>query len=174
MNKLKSAIFDLGYKRFGTYAEIFMKKHIGAEFSGNSKWDLNKDGQKIECKFTRAQQEAKRKITEENILEVLYDNACRDVLYDTCELSKWDCNFQQIKKDLFDVLYYGIFFSDCLVVYCINSEDINKDINYCNKQHRGNVGEGQFHINQRNIGLHDKHLYSILSYEEIEECLKLH
>jgi hypothetical protein len=174
MPDIKDAIFNLSYKRFGSVAEIITKKLLGAELSTDNTYDLVLNGARVECKFARAQKEAKIKVTEENIMEAIFSDVNREVPYDTCEDYKWDCNFQQIKKDLFDVLYYGIFFSDCVVVYCIDSADINENINYSNKQHRGNVGEGQFHIHQRNIGLHDKYLYNILSYEELTECLKSH
>jgi len=174
MSNLKDAIFKLGYKRFGTVAEILVKKLFNAEVSPDNTYDLIIDEKKVECKFSRAQKKDTVKVTEDTILEAIFQDANRDIDYDTCEFYSWDCNFQQIKKDLFDVLYYGIFFSDCLVIYSIKSEDINEEVNYSNKQHRGNVGEGQFHINARSIGLHEKNLVQILSYEEIEECLKLH
>ena len=45
--------------------------------------------------------------------------------------------------------------------------------NYSNKQHRGNVREGQFHLNRRNIGLHRDHfLQRVLSYSELYELLQ--
>lgn len=171
MASLKDAIFRLSYKRFGTVSEKIMKVLLDAENAPDNTFDLILEGKRIECKFTRAQQESKIKVTDENLLEAIFHDVNRDVPYDTCESLKWDCNFQQIKKPLFDVLYYGIFFSDFVVMYKINSDDINESIQYSNKQHRGNEGEGQFHINQRNISTHDKYLYNILDYEELHKCL---
>lgn len=171
MPNLKEAIFRLSYKRFGTVSEKIMKVLLQAEDSTDDTFDLILKGTRVECKFARAQKESKVKVTDENLLEAIFHDIDRDVPYDTCESFKWDCNFQQIKKPLFDTLYYGIFFSDYIVIYNIDSDDINENIQYSNKQHRGNEGEGQFHINQRNISTHDKYLFSILDYEELHKCL---
>lgn len=44
---------------------------------------------------------------------------------------------------------------------------------YSNKQHRGNKGEGQFHITNSNIKKHRKqHLKDTLSYEELYKLLE--
>lgn len=40
---------------------------------------------------------------------------------------------------------------------------------YSDKQHRGNVGEGQFHINNKNISEHEKYLDKKVTYEELYE-----
>jgi len=174
MSELREGIFRLHTRRFGTVAELLVKKLINARESNDTKYDLESEGTRIECKFSRAWQKSSVPISEYTVMEAIYEQVRRDVSYEDCERRHWDCNFQQIKKGLFDVLYYGIFFSDCLVIYKMHTKEIDDSIGYCNKQHRGNTGEGQFHINQRNIGLHDKHLHSILSYEEIEKCLRLH
>jgi hypothetical protein len=174
MASFKDGIFRLHTRRFGTVAELLVKRLINARESHDSKYDLEQGNTRIECKFSRAQQKSSISIRESTILQAILEEANRDVPYELCENVQWDCNFQQIKKDLFDVLYYGIFFSDCLVIYKINTKEIDGSIGYCDKQHRGNVGEGQFHINPRNIGLHDKYMYSILDYEEIEKCLTSH
>lgn len=171
MTKLKEAIFRLSYKRFGTVAEKIMKVLLNAEDAPDNSYDLILDGKRVECKFARAQKENKIKVTDENLLDAIYHDINRDIEYDTCEHHKWDCNFQQIKKPLFDILYYGIFFSDYVVIYKIASDDINENIKYSNKQHRGNEGEGQFHVNETTIGLHEKYLFNILDYEELQECL---
>ena len=44
---------------------------------------------------------------------------------------------------------------------------------YSNKQHRGNEGEGQFHINQGTIQFHKNHYFKkCLSYEELYELFE--
>ena len=41
---------------------------------------------------------------------------------------------------------------------------------YSNKQHRGNEGEGQFHLNQDNLTFHrEKYLQKTMTYEELYE-----
>jgi hypothetical protein len=50
-------------------------------------------------------------------------------------------------------------------------EDTN--INFSDKQHRGNVGEGQFHLNDKKIEYHiDNYLLKKMTYEEFECTIK--
>ena len=71
-------------------------------------------------------------------------------------------------------MYYVLFFSDIIEFFMINSDKIIEDkaIGYSDKQHRGNEGEGQFHINEKNY-LHHKEHYFIqqMNYEELKERL---
>jgi len=78
-----------------------------------------------------------------------------------------------VKRKQFDVLYYGLFFSDCILVFRINREAIGSDIRYSDRQHLGNVGEGQFHLTSRTLQFHlDNYLYRRLTYEEFLELLR--
>ena len=50
---------------------------------------------------------------------------------------------------------------------------MDKQINYSNHQHRGNVGEGQFHINNLTIDNHiEKYLVEWITYDEIIDLFK--
>ena len=50
--------------------------------------------------------------------------------------------------------------------------NLTSTINFSSKQHRGNVGEGQFHIKKNNIDYHIKnYLVKTLTYEEMWELL---
>ena len=41
-------------------------------------------------------------------------------------------------------------------------------LSYSNKQHRGNEGEGQFHITNKNIKYHlDNYLVKIITYDDV-------
>ena len=69
------------------------------------------------------------------------------------------------KKSIFDELYYILFFADCIEIFNINSNDINEKIKYGDKQHRGNKGEGQFHITNKTYKIHkDNFFNNKLSY----------
>ena len=84
----------------------------------------------------------------------------------------FDCNIQQIKRKEFETLYYGVFFSDAVTIFRIKSEEIGSQIQYSDKQHKGNVGEGQFHINRRTMQVHlDEYLYQTLTYETLLQLL---
>ena len=78
----------------------------------------------------------------------------------------FDCNIQQVKPKHFDILYYGVFFSDKVVIFKIIPSQLNKAINYSKKQHRGNKGEGQFHLNN------DTYQYHLNNFKERELTYK--
>ena len=85
----------------------------------------------------------------------------------------FDCNIQQVKRKEFDVLYYGLFFADQIEIFRMKSSEILGCPGYSDKQHRGNEGEGQFHLNQDNISYHRKqHLQRTLTYEELYKLLE--
>jgi hypothetical protein len=84
----------------------------------------------------------------------------------------FDCNIQQIKRSEFEHLYYGIFFMDKVAIFRIASKDIGPQIFYSDFQHKGNTGEGQFHINDKTIAIHEKHyLYQMITYNKLLELL---
>jgi len=65
-----------------------------------------------------------------------------------------------------------IFFSDCVVLFHIEFQKIGPPINYSDKQYKGNVGEGPFHINQDILSLHEtNYLYRKLTYDELYNLL---
>jgi hypothetical protein len=172
MTKLKEGIFRLHTRRFGTVAELIVQKILDADMSKALQYDLTKNGKRIECKFSRCQEENKIKINKDTVLDAIYAESDRDVSFDDCYDKVWDCNIQQVKRTEFDELVYGVFFSDALVIFKISPSEIDSRIGYSDKQHRGNVGEGQFHITNKNFGYHlDNYLYKILTYKDIEECL---
>jgi hypothetical protein len=81
---------------------------------------------------------------------------------------EYDCNIQQVKCADFDVLYYGLFFSDMVVVFRVTSGDIPSTPGYSSKQHRRNVGEGQFHISGKNYAWHRRtRFYAELTYDQL-------
>lgn len=84
----------------------------------------------------------------------------------------FDCNIQQVKRREFDVLYYGLFFADQIEIYRMGSDEILDCPGYSDKQHRGNEGEGQFHLNESNIEYHRHHfLQRVLTYAELFRLL---
>lgn len=84
----------------------------------------------------------------------------------------FDCNIQQVKRNEFDTLYYGLFFADQVEIYKMSSDEVLQCPGYSDKQHRGNEGEGQFHLNQDNIEYHrKKYLQRVLKYAELYQLL---
>ena len=173
---LQDSIVSLNTRKFGDVGEILMTKIIkGLEKSDDLSYDKKLDNQKVEIKFSRALKKSPP-LTEENIYEVLSsDNVSRLISDSDKTVDKWDCNIQQVKVKCFDILYYGVFFKECIYIFLIKPNQIMEDtnINFSDKQHRGNVGEGQFHLNDKKIEYHiDNYLLKKMTYEEFECTIK--
>jgi hypothetical protein len=138
--------------------------------------DSSHDGilydKRCEIKISRAFEKSSsklsltKKLLSENLLKFIDSNS------DT----KFDCNIQQVKPNCFDTIIYGIFFNDIIYLFKTDSVTIqtDKNIGYNDKQHRGNVGEGQFHIKRNNLQYHiDNFLYKKLTWDELLEIIKL-
>lgn len=168
----RSGIFRLNTRRFGKVAELMIKEL--EKFNEGSKlaYDLHDHNAdvRIEVKFSRALKAAKDTISPKSILTEISSagDDTRLIRYSKWKHAEFDCNIQQVKKKEFDILFYGVFFLDRVVIFKVSSSRINKEISYCDKQHRGNVGEGQFHLNQSTFQYHlDRFRYKDLSYPEL-------
>lgn len=176
--KLRDGIFSLNTRRFGTVAELMIKRLVSLGKGKNLFHDLYDDvkNHRVEVKFSTVRKKSERTLTEETVLKGIEDELAenRQVSYENWKNFKFDCNIQQIKKDQFEVLYYGLFFHDAVLIFRIASQDITTaNVNYSDKQHKGNKGEGQFHINQDTLPKHVKdYLYKKLTYEELLGLLK--
>jgi len=169
--ELRDGIFALNTRRFGTVAEIMVKKLKGLGKAQNLWHDLfdSAVSKRIEVKFSRVGQNLD-KLTENNLLECILKEQGTDrrVKFVNWQDHKFLCNIQQVKKSEFDGLYYGMFFDDCIKIFYIEPQDIDASIGYGDKQHKGNVGEGQFHITEKTLQTHlDRHLVKTLTYSEL-------
>lgn len=172
LSEFRDGIFALRTRRFGTVAEIMIKHLYDLDEAGSLAFDKKtKDtDQRIEVKFSTVMKENDAKIRDNNVIEQckkanLSNRAMKSDDVSTCS---FDCNIQQVKRNEFDVLYYGLFFADQIEIYRMESSEILNCPGYSDKQHRGNEGEGQFHLNQDNIKYHrEHHLQRILKYDEL-------
>ena len=170
-------LFALNTRRFGMVAEIMIKKLYQFEWSGTRAYDLYDRNKRlrIEVKFSRATKEHSERITEENVVAQCLAGAVlenRSLNSDEVTDFVFDSNIQQIKCRNFDVLFYGLFFMDCIEIYGIPSKCVYEIPGYSNYQHEGNVGEGQFHLNNSSIGFHRQYCLQMkLSYCQLYELL---
>ena len=174
--KLREGIFNLQTRRFGTVAEVMIRKLFKLGRGKNQFHDAYDDIQnhRAEIKFSTVRKKNSRVITEDSVLQCISDEMVtnRNVPYSSWQNYQFDCNIQQVKRDQFEVLYYGLFFSDAVVIFKIASKDIGSQIYYSDKQHKGNEGEGQFHLNETTLKIHiDNYLYKEMSYEELYDLL---
>lgn len=175
--EFRDGIFALRTRRFGTVAEIMIKKLFNFEESGSLAFDKKdiKTNERIEVKFSTVMKENDDKIRDDNVIEqcVKANLANRAMSADEIGTCNFDCNIQQVKRKEFDVLYYGLFFADVIEIFKMDSKEILSCPGYSDKQHRGNEGEGQFHLNQDNIDYHRKnHQIRALSYQELYDLFK--
>ena len=168
----RDGIFALRTRRFGSVAEIMIKKLYGFDESKNLAFDKldKKTGERVEVKFSTVMKANDDKINDENVIEQclkanLANRAMRRTDVGNFE---FDCNIQQVKRKEFDVLYYGLFFQDKIEIFKMASNQIMSCEGYSDKQHRGNEGEGQFHLNTTNLAYHEKNfLVRELSYQDL-------
>lgn len=141
------------------------------EKSKDLSYDMTVNSLNDEIKGSRVLGKSILNLQNGNIIESLFlHETNRFVNVNSCSDIEWDCNIQQIKIELFNNLWYVLFFGDCVAIFKVGCDGIinDKNISYCNKQHRGNEGEGQFHINNKNIKYHlDNYLVKTLTYNEV-------
>ncbi|MGK5090289.1 hypothetical protein WDW86_22305 [Bdellovibrionota bacterium FG-2] len=177
-NKFRDGIFNLKTRRLGKVAELMIQRLISCGKGRSLFHDLYDEDKNhlIEVKFSTVRKKNDRTLSEETVLKGIEDELAenRQVSFKSWKNFTFDCNIQQIKKDQFDSLYYGLFFHDVVLIFKIGSHDITKEnLNYSDKQHKGNKGEGQFHINQDTLPKHLKdYLYKQITYEQLLELLR--
>lgn len=181
INNFRDGIFEQRTRRLGTVAEIMIEKIFSLEKSSSIYYDReDNNGNKIEIKFSLGLKKNPNSITSFNILEQI-DNSTihkRAIKSNEAKNVEFDCNIQQVKLGEFNYLYYGIFFYDCVEIYKVSKDDINTDIRdkcgyFSDYQHKDNKGEGQFHVNNKNIQYHRENFRVLtLTYEELYELFK--
>jgi len=174
VDALKMNIKSLSPTDFGIrFGEYMITKIISNLYKpDNTSYDKKtQDNEKLESKWSRA---LKQNNKNDFFINLFKNSSNFFVKSNTKE--KFLCNIQQIKPNCFDILYYGLIFDDKILIFKIESikllNDI-KNIGYSNKQHRGNEGEGQFHINSLNLQYHiDNYLYKTITWDELVNLIK--
>lgn len=177
IEEFRDGIFALRTRRFGTVAEIMIKRLYDLDESGSLAFDKRDrcSDERIEIKFSTVMKENDDKIRDDNVIEQCKkaNLANRAMMSYGTKRYHFDCNIQQVKRKEFDVLYYGLFFADQIEIYKMDSNEILGCPGYSDKQHRGNEGEGQFHLNESNIDYHRRHfLQRVLTYAELYQLLE--
>lgn len=174
--QLRDSIFSLHTRKFGNVVEklverILIEFGFIVEKSNDLSYDRTIDKSNDEIKGSRVLGKSVLKLDDENIIESLLSHETnRFVNLSESSKVEWDCNIQQIKVKYFNTLWYVLFFGDCVTVFKISDHEIVSDSNICysDKQHRGNIGEGQFHVTNKNIKYHlEKYLVKTISYKEV-------
>lgn len=170
LEKFYNGIFRASPRKFGSLSEIMIEALYKLYPSNVSNYDrLDQERNRIEIKFSRCSS----KVSKSNniIEEIINENEDKYISSTEKERIYW-CNIQQIKTNEFDYLYYGIFYTDKIIIFKTLSSEVQKIPGYSNKQHRGNVGEGQFPLTNKTIEWHIKNNYeNELSYNQLYDLL---
>ena len=177
----KEGIINLNTRQFGKVVELIVTLITNYKTSTHLDFDLYDPKRKlhIEVKSSRVFKKHRLNLNLNNLYDLIINNTNKNRLLKTnqTKTENFDCNIQQIKIYLFDELYYLLFFYDCIEVFLIKNKQIKKDkkLKYSDKQHKGNVGEGQFHVNQDTYAHHKKKYFvRALTYSEIRRLLLKH
>lgn len=168
-------LFQMNTRRFGSVMELAVRNLTRSTDPTNIHHDLNTStGTKIEVKFSRVMKKHSTKIADTNVLDVIEGEglSIRLFPFGEWEQHEFDCNIQQLKKAEFHILVYGMLFADRVVIFMATPDQIGDNMKYSDKQHKGNVGEGQFHITPDTLRYHlEKHYYATLSYADLLKVL---
>lgn len=127
--KLRDGLYNLETIRFGKIPEIMIQTIFNFDDNtGTTAYDLvdNSDGhpKRIEVKFSCVREIEEEQIIKANALDVCLANSKKNSrMVEVNGDKKFDCNIQQVKPSSFDFLFYGLFYSNQIVVYgvCANS-----------------------------------------------------
>lgn len=172
IKEFRDGIFALRTRRFGTVAEIMIKYLYNMSESNDLAFDKYSETEgRVEVKFSTVMKENDDKIRDTNVIDQCKKANLANRAMVSADVDagvNFDCNIQQVKTNEFQVLYYGLFFADCIEIFEMTHDQVLECLGYSNKQHRGNEGEGQFHLNQNTIRYHKEHYFKKkLSYEDL-------
>ena len=172
LDAFRDGIFQLKTRRFAQVTELMVRRLAGADDPLNIHHDLYQKGSasRIEVKFCVVRQKADDRIDASNVLQVIASAAAQNRRVEFADWSahQFSCNIQQVKRDEFDMLYYGLFFDDIVQVFRISSALINEQVSFSKTQHKGNIGEGQFHITHHNLHRHlEQFHFCALTYRDV-------
>ena len=176
IKEFRDGIFALRTRRFGTVAELMIEALYSFSKSHNQFHDRYDEvgHQRIEIKFSTVMKANEAVISRSNSIDQCKKANPGNRALNSTEMYDYDfdCNIQQVKRLEFDVLYYGLFFADRIAIFKMYSNEILSCLGYSDKQHKGNEGEGQFHLNRSSIDYHMKnHFVQWLTYEELYNLL---
>lgn len=173
----RKGIFLLHTARFGKVAEIMIKRkyNLSKPIQKTTKYDLwdGVNNQRVEVKFSTVREKDAETITESTIIEKCITAKWQNtpIKYADRNVKKFDRNIEQVKIQEFDILYYGLFFSDNILIFRVGSDMIKTMPTWSSKMHRGKANtyiEGQFHITNKNVQYHiENHLVDRLTYKQL-------
>jgi hypothetical protein len=175
------SLFNLKSRPFGDSAAVLLTELLDeygykVKKSNDSSYDRIIDDLFDEIKSSRVWSKNKLNLYDGDIIDNIINHGKEKRIKKSEILDyEWSCNIQQIKTNCFENLWYCLFYDDKVDIFKIHNSKILTDpiIRYSNKQHRGNEGEGQFHVTNKNITHHlDNYHFKTITYDEIIKIIK--
>lgn len=114
-----------------------------------------------QTKLIKIEVKASRAVDSERPNEPLYIKA---LLSDSER--PFDMNFQQLKPKCADVFIWIAVWRDEIRYWVLASQEVENNRYFSKSQHRGNIGEGQLHLNHDNIGDFEKYEVRLTTIKE--------
>ncbi|NMA83623.1 MAG: hypothetical protein GX962_07150, partial [Epulopiscium sp.] len=128
IQQFKDGIFALRTRRFGTVAELMIRKLYNKSNAQNQFHDLYDDvnDKRVEVKFSTVMKKNREVINEFNLIQQCLEANLANRAMKSKEIGiyPFDCNIQQVKRREFDILYYGLFFADKIAIFSMESSEI--------------------------------------------------
>ncbi len=146
-------IFEISAPRgFGDRWAFGHLKQLAPEFQKPKGIDPNYSNEydlllEWQTEFIKIEVKASRAVDSERPNEPLYVKA---LLSDSER--PFDMNFQQLKPKCADVFVWIAVWRDEIRYWVLASHEVENNRYFSKGQHRGNIGEGQLHLNHDNIG----------------------
>ena len=127
-------------------------KKLDPKYSGEYDFLLDWDDSKGRTHNIKVEVKTSRAVDFERPDEPLYIKALA-----SDSKRPFDMNFQQIKPKCADVFLWIAVWRDKIIYWVLSCSEVKKNNYFSKGQHRGNVGEGQLHLNRENIADFDKY-----------------
>jgi hypothetical protein len=154
---VRDGLFSMSARRFGRVTEMMIRRMTGAEKPLNKFHDLYdfRTQQRVEVKFSRAERRHSLKITEDNVLHVIKQEGLELRTFPFSQWSNTDfCSvIQHVNTEEFDVLYYGMFFADCIKIFRAPSCALDSEEFPCNT-YKSVAKERQIPLTPRTLPYH--------------------
>ena len=171
----RDGIMNMNVNQFGRVGEVVVEILMNYKRSEDSDYDsIDEDGRRVEVKSAKVQTGGKKgkvEIVADNFYDMAMNFGKRGRLLNQETAMggtvAFSCTLQQIKPDLFDWLFYLLFFKDRIEIFTIDSDALTSgglNLGY---------SKGNLRINEKRYQYHkSKRFFQSISYRDLMEKVK--
>ena len=171
----RDGIMNLNINQFGRVGEVVVEILMNYKRSEDFRYDsIDEDGRRVEVKSTKVQTGGKRgkvEIVADNFYDMAMNFGRRGRLINQQTAMggnvAFSCTIQQVKPDLFDWLFYLLFFKDIIEIFTIDKDSLisgDPNLGYSKGKLRINEERYQYHKSNR--------FFQSISYSDLMEIVK--